>query len=443
MTDHAVDGPTLKKSHQQDPKTNTLQRPSEIRRMLEANDMLVDDAPPDDGPLAPRQSYNFAPTYHGVVLRAADAPSPQDSSSTPTDTSSSPQKGTTPNAQKQHYILQTMKWGLIPSWTGKTTPQKQASANPLKTINCRAESLASSALWSRLRDKRRCVILADGFYEWLKTGPGGKQRLPYYVKRRDGRPMCFAGLWDYVPPRKEGGEGGEGGEGEGVYTYTIITTTSCKALNFLHDRMPVLMEAGGEEMRRWLGVGAGTWDMGVAGLLKPWDVDGGLEVYRVSADVGKVGRDEKRFVERVEGGRGDIAGWFKAEGKGGGGEDGGGKGGDGEGGKAEDGGEGAKGKDVEVEVKDEEGEVKREMKSVDEVEEEGAAMPEKGVKRDAEDEAKDEPPKKKMMGLASPSPVKSRPKISATRNVHKSPKKGVKGKADGSQKITKFFGNSA
>lgn len=97
---------------------------------------------------------------------------------------------------------------------------------------------------------------------------------------------------------------------------------------------------------------------------------------------------------------------------------------------------------MEVEVKEEDEEVKREMKSVDEVER-YAGVPEKGVKREAEGETKDEPPKKKMMGLASPSPVKSRPKISATRNVHKSPKKGVKGKADGSQKITKFFGNSA
>lgn len=412
--------------------------------MLEANDMLVDDAPPDDGPLAPRQSYNFAPTYHGVVLRAADAPPPpqDNNASPPTDPSSATSSTPTPNGQKQQrYILQTMKWGLIPSWTAKTTPQKQqasTTATALKTINCRAESLASSSgFWSRLRDKRRCVVLADGFYEWLKTGPGGKQRVPYYVKRRDGRVMCFAGLWDYVPPSKSReGEVVGSGSGEGVYSYTIITTTSCKALNFLHDRMPVLMEAGGEEMRRWLGVGAGTFG-GVAGLLKPWGVEGGLEVYRVSADVGRVGRDEKRFVERVEGGRGDIAGWFR--GAGGKGKDGGKDGdGDGDGEKGKD-----KGKDVEIEVKDEEGEVKREMKSVEEVEED-AGVPEKGVKREAEDETKDEPPpKKKMMGLASPSPVKSRPKISATRNVHKSPKKGVKGKADGSQKITKFFGNSA
>lgn len=398
--------------------------------MLEANDILIDDAPPDEGPLAPRQSYNFAPTYHGIVVRAADAAPPlQDNTSPPTDPSPGTSNTLTPNGQKQHCILQTMRWGLIPSWTAKTTtPQKQASTNPLKTINCRAESLASSALWSRLRDTRRCVILADGFYEWLKTGPGGKQRLPYYIKRRDGGAMCFAGLWDYVP-RKEGGEGV--GVGEGLYSYTIITTTSCKSLEFLHDRMPVLMEAGGEGMRAWLGVGAGTWDGGVAGLLRPWegDGDGGLVVYRVSADVGKVGRDEKRFVERVErveGGRGGISGWLRGEG-------GNWKG------KGSDGGEG---KDVEVEVKDEEGEVKREMKSVGEVEED-AGVPEKGVKREADGETKDEPPKKKMMGLASPSPVKSRPKISATRNVHKSPKKGVKGKADGSQKITKFFGNSA
>ncbi|KAK0742898.1 hypothetical protein B0T18DRAFT_439023 [Schizothecium vesticola] len=374
--------------------------PSVIRRMLQDNDMLIDDAPPDDGPLAPRQSYNFAPTYHGIVLRAAEAPSPQDSTSSGTSNNTPFADTSTPKHQQQHCILQTMKWGLVPAWTAKNNTTKNTTTTHLKTINCRADSLAQpTGLWARLRHKRRCIVLADGFYEWLKTGPSGKTRTPYYIKRSDGLPMCFAGLWDYVPPSKNAD-----GEvaGEGLYSYTIVTTESCEALRFLHDRMPV----------RWLGVAEGSFGE-VGGLLRPWEEEGGLEVYK------------KRFVEPVEGGKGDIAGWFKAEGKSGGEED------------EEEGG-----KDVEVEVKDEEGDVKQEMKSVDEVEED-AGVSEKGVKREAEGETKDEPPQKKMMGLASPSPVKSRPKISATRNVHKSPKKGVKGKGDGSQKITKFFGNSA
>lgn len=86
-----------------------------------------------------------------------------------------------------------MKWGLVPSWT-KRNP---GYGSLIKTINCRSESLAGTGgLWSSMKARKRCVVVADGFYEWLKAGP--KEKVPHYVKRKDGGPMLFAGLWDCV-----------------------------------------------------------------------------------------------------------------------------------------------------------------------------------------------------------------------------------------------------
>ena len=66
----------------------------------------------------------------------------------------------------------------------------------MKTINCRDDSLATSGgMWNTMKHKKRCIVVAQGFYEWLKKN-GGKDKVPHYVKRQDGQLMCFAGLWD-------------------------------------------------------------------------------------------------------------------------------------------------------------------------------------------------------------------------------------------------------
>lgn len=149
--------------------------------------MPVDDAPEDDGNDAPRQSYNFAPGYYGAVYRA-DTP----------DHGAGPAPNREADAQpeadpKTSYKLQSMKWGLIPFWT-KRNPDY---ASMLKTINCRSDSLSTpGGMWASMKARKRCIVIAQGFYEWLKTGP--KDKLPHYVKRTDGQLMCFAGLWDCV-----------------------------------------------------------------------------------------------------------------------------------------------------------------------------------------------------------------------------------------------------
>ncbi|MBE3047923.1 SOS response-associated peptidase [Candidatus Bathyarchaeota archaeon] len=160
--------------------------------------MPVHDAPADDADDAPRSSYNFAPGYHGVVYRAEGAQTDSHGATNGAgdDTAAKAGEGVAeeaPAEESPRYKLQSMKWGLVPSWT-KRNPKYGFT---LKTINCRADSLAKpGGLWSSMKGRKRCVVVADGFFEWLKVGP--KDKVPHYVRRGDGQPMLFAGLWDCV-----------------------------------------------------------------------------------------------------------------------------------------------------------------------------------------------------------------------------------------------------
>ena len=250
--------------------------------------MPVDEAPEDD---EVRQSYNFAPGYHGLVYRA-DVPdrgaggTPQDSNQKGDQTgqpeASQPQK----TAQLDvpgltRYKLQKMKWGLVPFWT-KRNPDY---GTLMRTINARDDSLAAKGgMWASMKHKKRCIIIAQGFYEWLKKN-GGKEKIPHYTKRKDDQLMCFAGLWDCV--QYEDSE-------EKHYTYTIITTDSNKQLSFLHDRMPVILDNGSDEIRTWLDPKRTEWSKDLQSLLKPYA--GELECYPVTKDVSKVGNSSPSFI---------------------------------------------------------------------------------------------------------------------------------------------------
>jgi SOS response associated peptidase (SRAP) len=136
-----------------------------------------------------------------------------------------------------------------------------------------------------MKQRKRCIVICQGFYEWLKKGPGGKEKIPYFVKRKDGQLMCFAGLWDCV--KYEDTE-------QKLYTYTIITTDPNKQLSFLHDRMPVILDAGSEAMKTWLNPETTKWSKELQSLLIPYQ--GELECYPVSKDVGKVGNNSPDFI---------------------------------------------------------------------------------------------------------------------------------------------------
>jgi putative SOS response-associated peptidase YedK len=177
-----------------------MQRPSQVRRYLEDENMPVYEAPEDEGDGAPRQSYNFAPGYHGIVYRA-DVPdwgagprqhktAQHGGDEQPDDLPSTAQEDVA--SEGVRYKLQSMKWGLIPFWT-KRNPEY---GSLMKTINCRDDSLIeNSGMWTTMKQKKRCIVVAEGFYEWLRKG---KEKVPHYIKRKDGQLMCMAGLWDCV-----------------------------------------------------------------------------------------------------------------------------------------------------------------------------------------------------------------------------------------------------
>ena len=126
-------------------------------------------------------------------------------------------------------VLDLVRWGLVPSW-----------AKDLKIgdrqINARAEKVATSNAYKRAFAKRRCIIPADGFYEWQVVA-GKKQKQPWFIRRRDGEPLAFAGLWEiWHDPNDPDQE-----HAPRVRTCVIITTDANDALRPIHDRMPVVL----------------------------------------------------------------------------------------------------------------------------------------------------------------------------------------------------------
>ncbi|GAA5916555.1 hypothetical protein JCM5296_005100 [Sporobolomyces johnsonii] len=184
--------------------------------------------------------------------------------------------------------LDLLKWGLIPSWY--TAPP----STPPSTINAQCESVFEGRpTWRGPRENKRCVVVAQGFYEWLQKGKG---KVPHFVKRADGKLMALAGLYDHCDYK---------GHHEPVSSYTIITTPASSRLSFLHSRMPAILDSP-EELQLWLS-GAGFTDK-VKALIRPFE--GELEVYPVPAGVGKVGNDSKDFIEPVAQKKGSLDSMF-------------------------------------------------------------------------------------------------------------------------------------
>ncbi len=247
--------------------------------------MQVDHAPEDD---EARETYNFPPGAYGLVYRA-DVPDqgvPNDNESSADATDAEPQPQASQEPKTYNYHIKVMKWGLIPFWT-KRSPDYSSM---MRTINCRDDSLFEDrGMWTSMKRKKRCLVVAQGFYEWLKKGPGGKEKIPHFVKRGDGQLMCFAGLWDCV--KYDDTE-------EKLYTYTIITTDSNKQLNFLHDRMPVILNPGSDAVKTWLDPTRTKWSRELQSLLKPFE--GSLECYPVNKQVGKVGNNSPDFIIPID-----------------------------------------------------------------------------------------------------------------------------------------------
>ena len=127
--------------------------------------------------------------------------------------------------------LGELRWGLVPHWA--SDPRMGS-----RMINARSETVHRKPAFRDAFQRRRCWILADGFYEWRKE-PGGK-RTPFHFQHPEGLPFAFAGLW----------ERWRGGEGEELVTCTILTRDAVSPVRAVHDRMPVILSRRGRD--RWL-----------------------------------------------------------------------------------------------------------------------------------------------------------------------------------------------
>ena len=177
-----------------------------------------------------------------------------------------------------------MRWGLIPSWV------KDPSVGS-HMINARAETVVERPAFRTALRRRRCLVLADGFYEWQKSG---SRRRPMRVVMRSGEPFAFAGLWEtWRDP-----------EGKVVPSCTIITTEANDLLRPIHDRMPVILSRDDEDF--WLDRGESD-PAGLANVLKPYPADA-MEAYEVSSLVNSHANDGPEVIEPVA--MEDTAGLF-------------------------------------------------------------------------------------------------------------------------------------
>ena len=147
--------------------------------------------------------------------------------------------------------VQMMRWGLIPYWA------KDIEIGS-KLINARSETLLEKPSFRQAFAKRRCLVLADGFYEWQRGAAAGGRSQPYLFKQKDGAPFAFAGLWEFW----------RSPEGAEIRSCTIITCDANAAVSPVHVRMPVMLS--GDSLWRWLEPGDPP---ALQALLQPYPAD--------------------------------------------------------------------------------------------------------------------------------------------------------------------------
>ncbi|OGU17639.1 MAG: hypothetical protein A2X61_02200 [Ignavibacteria bacterium GWB2_35_12] len=167
--------------------------------------------------------------------------------------------------------LTSAKWGLIPFWAKDTSIGN-------KMINARAETLLEKPSFKNLFKHKRCVILADGFYEWQKQG-GKARNVPYLIKMKTGEPFAFAGLWDNWTDKSSGEE---------IISTVIITTDPNELMMNIHNRMPVILSP--DKIDLWLEDGNENLQE-LESLLKPYPADE-MESYQVSFTVNNPSIDD-------------------------------------------------------------------------------------------------------------------------------------------------------
>ncbi len=214
----------------------TLRTPAETIADL-FSEIAIPDIPPN---------YNVAPTHSvASIRRSGDQPG-----------------------------FAWLQWGLVPFWA------KDAKIGS-RMINARSETVREKPAWRSAFRKRRCLILADGFFEWKKTSDG---KQPMYIRMRDDRPYCFAGLWE-----------SNNKTGAPLETCTIVTTGPNELLQPIHDRMPVILPRPHHDA--WLDPQFEDLDY-LQSLLQPYPADE-MEVWPVSPQVNKPAFNNPACIEPV------------------------------------------------------------------------------------------------------------------------------------------------
>jgi putative SOS response-associated peptidase YedK len=169
-----------------------------------------------------------------------------------------------------HPGLRRARWGLIPFWA---KDEKIGTS----LVNARAEGIETKPAFRNSFKKRRCAVMADGFFEWQKV-PGGKQ--PMYIHLKEGRPFVFGGLWD---------------RWNDLETFTIITVKPNELVAGIHDRMPLILPE--EAIARWLDPNTSAEE--VSAMLRPFAA-GEMACFPVSTIVNTPKVDSSDCVKRVE-----------------------------------------------------------------------------------------------------------------------------------------------
>ena len=166
-------------------------------------------------------------------------------------------------------------WGLIPSWAKDPTIGS-------RLINARGETIAEKPSFRGGYKYKRCLIFADGFYEW-KTQPGTKIKTPYFIHMKDRKPFAFAGLWDeWHSP-----------DGSQIKSCTIITTDPNELMSTLHNRMPVILNR--TDYAEWLDAAPQTPDK-LQPLIKPFPAER-MSAYPVSMLVNSPQNDRPELIQ--------------------------------------------------------------------------------------------------------------------------------------------------
>ncbi len=177
-------------------------------------------------------------------------------------------------SNENHQIASYFKWGLIPFWA------KDASIGN-KMINARAETLAEKPAFKKSLQSKRCLVIADGFYEWKKNG---KAKQPFRITLKDEDLFAFAGLWDVWKNE----------EGNKIHTFSIITTSPNELMENIHDRMPVILPRKYE--KDWLSDRLKVEE--ALDLLQPYDASA-MQAYPVSTMVNSPSNNSRELIEQI------------------------------------------------------------------------------------------------------------------------------------------------